>query len=253
MEWETHFVSALKTSFAKAKTERGCSLRSFAKEIGIPVSTLSQVLKKKKKTSPKRAYKILQHLELSPTEKNLLLSLMNLPTEPDLVPMPNAQYEILTDWRQLATWMAFELEDVEKTAVALGSRLGLPPATVEEILTKLLERQMIQRLDDGKLVKIKDNWKTSDGPPRELLRRHHLENLKTAERALNHAPVGERDFTAYTFTGNLDQLELIRQEVRSMHQRIAAIVEGVGPKNRLLRFTVSFFPLDLPNIEAASE
>lgn len=243
MQWKNAFAEALRRCVANAQVQNGYSLRAFAKSLGVPVSTLSECIREKDSVTARRAGEIVKKLPIEKEEQDRLLALMHLPPQQDRAKLPEEDYKILLDWRYIAILTCFELDGQDHEAVAIAKRLGIDVKEAAAILDDLVARGFL-RAQGGGLVKSEDHWQTSDGPPRDVIRRHHLENLEVARRALENVPADQRDFTSFTFAGNLQDLALIRQEIRALHARISAIVEGSRPKNRLLRFTINFFPMD---------
>lgn len=246
-DWKEHLTYAVSARFKRAeKINPKISLRAFSRRVGVPKSTISEIMNGKISISEKRALEIVLRLDLKPAEKNRLLVLLGQEAKVEWNPLELSNYDILTDWTYLAVLHFFDVEG-EKTPSMIAKRLGLKPTKAKAVIRDLVSKRLLTVTDSGAIVTTGKSWQTSDGPPSEVIRKHHRENLKLAKFALDRVSPEDRDFTSYTFAGNAEQIEFIREEIRELHQRIGAFAEGVSPRNRLFRISVNFFPLDRPS------
>lgn len=183
-------------------------------------------------------------MHLDESERRLFFTLLNKDFEPSRERLSNANYEILTDWTYLAVLHFFELDGVDTSPWTIADRLGVPESKIERVIGELLEGDLLTRTSDGQLTSTGKSWVTTDGPPRSVIRRHHQDSLGAALAALDLHPTAHRDFTTTTFAGNSSQMELIRSEIRKLHKKVEALAEGSGPRDRIFRLLVGYFPLD---------
>lgn len=246
MEWQSLFVETLNHQLEaqRAKNPR-YSLRKFARVLGVSPGGLSEVLKGRLPLSAERASHITSLLELNSRTRERLLAMMGQPLKRQARTLnENEEHILLTDWRALAILHLFDLEDFAKTAANIGERLALPESEVQTILSSLVDQGFLRSSAQGLTRAPEDNLQTSDGPSKQVIRRFHEENLKVAALALKDVPAESRDFTAITFSGNSEQLELVRAEIRALHERVSAIMGGVLPHQEIYRLSVSLFPLN---------
>lgn len=243
-EWGKQLTAAVANSFQRAKKRNTrLSLRSFATRIGVPKSTLSEIMNGKISFTRRRAIEIVQALDLPSLEKNRLLVRLGKETKVDWEDLDLSHYDLFSDWSYFAVLYFFDL-DGEKTIATAARRLGLDLVKTKAIIQVLVAKNLLKVTNEGRITPTGKSWKSTDGIPSESIKKYHLENLKVAERALKSLPIAERDFTSYVFAGNSKQVDFIREEIRKLYERVGTFAEQVSPKDRLYQVAVNFFPLD---------
>ena len=246
IDWKNQFTSLIREVYETERQKNAVlSLRSFAKSIKTPASTVSEIINGKLCLNAKRAAQVVEQLPLSRNRKNYFLTILEQPFELERETFKDEDYLLLTDWRYLAILHFFDVEAVVKTPEMIARRLELAVDDVKRIIDELVHKDLLVREESGELKATKKNWQNPTGKlPTEVIQSFHKENLKCAVRALETVDAKERDFSTTVFAGNSEQMELIRQELRRIHKRVVSIGEGGGTRDRLYSLSVSFFPMD---------
>lgn len=242
--WNQNFSEAVRADFEKAKSQNSrLSLRSYAKRIETPVSTVSYILKGDFSMTSDRAAQIVNVLAITAREKQRLLALIEKPVDHHRKSFNAQQESLITDWSYLAVLHFFDLENTEKTPEALSARLALPLEKIHQVLNDLKKLNLIKEFESGELIGTSENWQSADEIPSETIRQHHKESLTLAIKALQK-PIDERDITSSIVTGNRTQIGQIKSEIRKFHQKIAALLEGSSPRDQIFNMTIAFFNFD---------
>ena len=245
MVWQAEVKNAVRSAFNREKQRSPTlSLRSFAKIIDTPVSTVSELMNGKILLAPKRAAEVVKNLTLEQRETKRILALLDQPVEFARESLEGDKFALLTDWRYSAVLFYHELDTDQLSAGWIAKRLRIAETRVAEIIGELTEQGFLVRNETGKLVTTGKHFRAGDGAPSEVIRSYHAQNLACAVEAIERVPAKERDFSSSTFAGNARQMELIRTEIRRLHEKVVALSEGESPRDRLYKLNVSFFPLD---------
>ena len=246
MRWHQYLADGVRKDFERAKRENPkTSLRGYSRSIQTPVSTVSEILHGKINVGDARASEIVERLGLSANETSYLLTLIGKAPKSTRTSLDQSKFELVTDWVYLAVLHFFDLDVEDKSAGHIAARLGVAAAKVRCVIADLVAWELLRAGEDGSLEATGMKWQTGDGPTSLAIRAHHHENLKLAARALDLVPAPQRDFSSTTMAGSLEQIELIREEIRKLHDKIEAICEGASKKDRVYKLSVGFFPVDI--------
>lgn len=244
--WQKEFVQALRKDFESRRIKnKRYSIRAHAQRLGVSAATLSQILREKQSWNLRveRARDILSCLNLKASQKNRLLTKMGFPPERDRQDLPFYQYDLLTDWAYMAVLSCHDLPPAQRTPEAISRRLGIAKKEIENIIKILIEQALLQKNASGVLERNPTYWMAGDGPPNEVIRRHHADSLKLAERALEEIPAVKRDFSSLTFAGSLNQLEQLREEIRLFHEKVMNLMNRDEENDEVFRLTIGIFPV----------
>jgi uncharacterized protein (TIGR02147 family) len=247
MNWEESFIKALKEAYAQHReVNPRFSLRAFAKKIGLASGTLTVILnqKKKWKISAERAAEIVDMLNLSQSAKNSLLIQMGL--KPVIVTrqMEQADYPILLDWTYQPILMFFTLPVDKRDPKHIANALGLEEAKVNSVIDDAVARGLLVKKSDGQIERPEELLTSTDGPPSEVVRKHHKLNLEMAARSLNEQIPDLRDFTSFTFSGDGRKLKLLAKEIRDLYHKASLIMDGGPDNDKVFRLSVQLFPME---------
>lgn len=245
MKWQSVFRETLCQDYAESKKKNPkFSIRSYARFLGLPASTLSLVMRGKSLIRVQRAAKLVLKFKIKQTEKNYLLNLMGMSlTSVPRKDIGKTQYNLLTDWVYLAVLYFYELDITDKSPEHLAKRLCIPESKVKQVIKTLKENGLLQENAAGGLSISQEQLNTSDDIPDELIRQHHKMNLNLSERVLDLLPVDKRDYTSYTFTTNSSQYATIKKEIRAFYEKISASMEHLPNKDEVYRISIQFHPL----------
>lgn len=246
MGWKNIFHDFLKSEFAALKAKNKLySLRSYARHLGLSPASMSNMMHGQIILRPDRAAKVLEKMNLSQEQKNKLLYLMGREIRIDRTEVEEDQYRILSDWHYLAILYFFDLTLEDKTAAVVARAFDLSETRAREIIDDLTRQGFLEKTATGGLQRRDVHWKTTDGITSEILNRRHKLDAELAKQSIDKFPPDRRDFTSVVFTGNFEQLELIKKEIRQLYARVTAL-SGDGPKTEVFQLSVNFFPLMNP-------
>lgn len=243
-DWHQELSKALQQDFTEMKLRNSrCSLRSYARHIKTPVSTVSEILRGKVPVSAARAVSIVENLKARPRQKLRLLALLGSPVPVARQQLGAFQSLVLTDWVYLAVLHSLEIKSVRRNPACLPGRLGVPAKKVDAVITGLLTAKLLRKNDAGELEPTGENWQTSDGPSSDVIKKYHRDGLRLASESLE-LPAAERDFSSCIFPISTANLPALRTEIREFQRRLCALAEGTPELNRVYRVSVQLFPLD---------
>lgn len=242
--WQIEFAELLKKHFQNEKKRRPrLSLRTFAKRLKISPGALSLILNNKGewKLTKKRALDVLNCLPQEDFDLQRLKLKLGAEVSHRSTSIVNHQDTILNHWLYQALLAACELKSSERNYEALAKRFGISENEVKKYSLDLIEWGYISSNESG-ICPSTENFKSSDGPSQESIKRHHLDNLAEAKIAIDKYRPEARDFTSFTFAGDPDRIEHLRREIRTLLQK-ASLLMGTENNNTLYKLSVTFFPL----------
>ncbi len=235
------------------RVQPGFSIRAFARELGLGVGTVSDVLNGKRKVSKKLAIQVSEKLKLEPREQAELLALCD--SENPSYHVGRMEEEVLsgqdllflTQWHTVAIWNLMRLPSFQSDHEWIAARLGLPVSLIDESMRQFCERGFVRREFDGVYVRLRERLFSSDEVPSDSIRAAHLENLKLARDALGTLGVEERDFTLLTLPMHPGQLSLVKVMIRKFIEELHLRLKATElPPTDVYRVSLQVFPLTEP-------
>jgi uncharacterized protein (TIGR02147 family) len=257
MVWENELRKILVKDFEeKRKRNPKFSMRAYSKHLGISPATLSLILREAEEQrgwslSIPRAAAIIDKTAQPQAVKNRFRALINLPTQRKRELVKGTEEKILTEWPYLAILAAHELPPALRSAASLSARFHLEESRVTQVIRELVEMKLLQanQEDAQVLERSAAHLGTKDGPPSEVIRHFHRQNLKLALRALDEVETEQRDFTSMTFVGSREQMDMVRTEFRKFHERIMSLMNDGEKNSEVYRLSISFYPLNFDGEE----
>jgi Mn-dependent DtxR family transcriptional regulator len=221
------------------------SLRALARDLGISVTALSDVLAGKRQFSRKNVSKVISALHLSPEVLQRLDArspCRRIPrSEQERMLLEEDHFRLIADWYYLAILNLAKIRHNKAQPSWIAERLGLEMGEVKEALDRL-RRLKLLTIKNGKLVRIGLLLETTRDIPSAAIRRHHLENLRLAENSLLNDPVHAREFSSTTVNVNVRNLRKAKDLLMKAKQRVAKMLDDQHASEV---YTISFqlFPL----------
>jgi uncharacterized protein (TIGR02147 family) len=239
------------------------SLRAFARDLGVPCSKLSEVLRGRRNFSRKTAERVADVLRFPSSEREHFLDLVDFHQTRNRLAQDGARtrlatrqaldgygelslerFKIIADWHHFAILELTEIEPFESDSAWIAGRLAIPIAVAREATERLLDFGLLVRAPEGKLHQTHQNLATPSGIPSRELREHHSQILMKADSALELVPIAERDFSAVTLAFDPAQMEVVRAELKRFRRRLGDRIQQSSPKTRVYCLSTQFFPLD---------
>lgn len=205
----------LKSEFESRKALRvSYSLSSFAADIGLLPSRLSDIMNGKQGLSEKRAQDIASRLHFDKQKTEIFLNLVvakharnrtakqlaqakldAMIAQPDVI-LTEEQFSKISDWHFFAllelTSQYRSWSDVSKMA----QDLGLTEPVVRSSLGFLLELKLLEVDSNGQFTRKKFHIATSQDVPSQAIQRYHKQILEQAIVALDIQDVTKRDYAS---------------------------------------------------------
>lgn len=221
---------------------RDSSMRDFASRIGVSSGTLSELLSGKRKLTLKMAKRIVELLNLTDDERQLLLSELEAPHLRGRKILRSDDFDFISNWIYFGILSALELDEPPRTVERIAKFLGTSEEETRQSLQNLVEHGYIQLKDDN-YFGLHKTLSTTDDEPSTVIRDRHRRNMDIGSAALDHLPVEERDFTSLTFSANKSQMPLAKKMIRKFLEKLSSdMSEGV--LDQVVQVNVQLFPLN---------
>ena len=237
------------------------SLRAFARDLNISISSLSRVMMGKQGLSVQKARAIAETLQLSTLEKSYFLALVEshhsrskLLREHALeqVKLHTTQiseitmeyFKLLSDWYCYPILELTTVDGFESDANWISQRLGIPIAAVETTIERLKKVGLLQIDDHGKWTRVNGWISSPTGVPSRVGKSLHQQFFKKAETALFEQPVSEREFSTTTFSMHSEDLDWAKEELKIFKTKLVERLYARKDKNRLYQLSIQLFSLD---------
>ena len=253
MEQQVYYVQKLKECLSlKQRQNPNYSLRAFSRDIDLHVSTLSQILKGKRKLPFKRVQNVVNQLELSPKEKSLFLeSFYKSKTNIDNIDigqlkdrfiLDESYYRVIAEWEHYAVLELFSLKKFNVTIDSVSKKLDIPINRAEIILINLINCGLIKKDDYGDLKKSYPDIRTTEDISSNALKQSHKENLNIGLKKLEEIELEFRDFSSTTVAIDLKKLTETKTIIREFRQKMIALLRD-GDKTDVYQLAIQFYPL----------
>lgn len=172
------------------------SQRAFARQLGLSPGEMSEILRGKRKLSPRAAKKIALSLGLSPAEQSFWLQLVLSPgARSDTRPRRNLttdMFAVVSEWYCLSLLALLDCERAPRTERGMAQRLGIQVAEVRFALDRLLRLGLVEKLG-GQYKPAKDFVFSPEGIPSEAVKNFHRQMLKKASDAIDTQSLETRE------------------------------------------------------------
>jgi uncharacterized protein (TIGR02147 family) len=240
-----NYRAELKKTFEERRSRNPLySLRSFARDLEVSVTALSDVLTAKRNFSKKNARKIIEKLHWSPLEqKSFLESINSAPlskTEEKILKMQDDQFKFISEWYYLPILNLAKIENNKASPKWISGRLGISVSEAKEALQRLKSLGYI-RIEKGKLVRLADSIKTTSGIPSAAIRKYHIQNLAVIQSAMENQPIEKRKTVSFTAAIDPKYLDEIKEAMDKFENKVLGIMNK-GTPTEVYSMTAQLFP-----------
>lgn len=264
MENQKYHINYLNSELERRlKRNPRYSLRSFAQDLSITSSWLSEVLSGKKGMSINKAQTLCFELGLSSVESKLFQlsvqacharrkqdrtqaqeQLRDYKIGKSALKKINAdEFQGISDWYYNALLELTELEECEHTEEWFSQKLNLPLRLVSAALKRLIAQEFI-KYENGKYVATHVESATTFDIPSENIKKYHRQVMEIASRALQEQSVQQRDFANMTLAFDSDRIAEAQRYLRKFQQDFAKEFYPKKNKNSVYQLSIHFFRLD---------
>jgi uncharacterized protein (TIGR02147 family) len=272
MTQNSEYITILRRTLA-TRLERNprYSIRAFARSMRFSDGALSQILSGKRVPAYRSARRILDALQLPPSdEKRFLLSLAKIQRARSLkrlhaggetrrlessfqVASDNHELEedrfrVMADWYHAAILEITQVEGFTASPSWIAARLGVTATEATLAIERLMRLGLLQ-LDPatGRLAKTYAELKTADRKATSpALRKHQKQLLEKALDSLERDPIEERSMTGTTVAIDAALIPEAKLLIDRFHHELCELLER-GERNRVYQLQVSLFPLQDKN------
>jgi len=237
------------------------TISAFARQLGLPPSRLSEILKGKIGISVKRAMDIADTLRLSEKDKEFFVNLVQAEHDRNPLQRQKAQDKIsdfynkyapledgkISNWYHLALLELMNLDE-NLANEQLASRLGLAKATADASIQELLAMGAIVKSETKEGFTIVDtNRETAMDIPSESVKQLNEQILKKAAEELRLQDVSNRDFSIAVFGFNKEQLPLAKERIKQFRRDFMKEFESAPHKDSIYSMSLQLFELTQTN------
>lgn len=236
-------------------------MRSFARDLGVSQSFLSQVLGQKRKLSDQKAVLIAEKLGLNSSNKKIFVHLvrMDLATDPitksvlkneiDQIINRNPQFKVLSedvfniiaDWYYFAILELTTIDGFRSEPAWIARKLGISLVDTKVAIDRLA-RSGLLNTEVTPWKKIEKDYTFGDIPS-AAIRKHHRDTLALAHKALEEQSIDDREFVTASFAMNPAQIKKAKKKIREFNESLMADMQESPPKS-VYKLAIQFFRLD---------
>lgn len=246
----------------RQSNDRNYSVRSFAKELEIRSSRLTEILQGKVGLSEDRAVVVADRLKIADDEKKIFVDLVQsvhgrgtvtrkIAIErlrqrfPEARELQLDEFELIADWYHLAIMELIDLEGFQGNADFISKKLNVSIETATQALERLMRLGLVVR--DGESFKRSEvNRTTTQDISSSAIRSYHRQLLDKAEQALEERSVTERDFSSVVFSIRKEKIPVLKEFIQRLCQEFDRELEQHSepvPKDSVYCFSTQFFEL----------
>ncbi len=240
------------------------SMRSFARDIGLSPSTLSEVVKGRYGLSRARAEDIGKRLGFSEwTCRNFAdlveashgrstaareaarLRLVRNQKRPQFRNMDLDEFKIIADWYHFAILVLCETRDFSWDKKWIGRELDIDPAVVGAAISRLEREGLLLRTSENSWSPPEKFTFAGKDVPSKAIRQFHRQVLAKASAALETQAVEKREYTSHVFAIDSAKIAAAKEAIRKFHEEFCVeLADGPNAaKNEVYCLTTAFFSL----------
>jgi len=253
MNTEAYYLVKMREGLSlKQRINPHYSLRAYARDIGIHPATLSQIINGKRGLPFKDADFVTKKLNLGPKEQALFkesllqkkssLDTIKVSAEDTRVILDDSYYRIIAEWEHYAVLELFSLENFNRTKEEVAAKLDLTNNRTDVVIANLKTAGLIEIDEDGKLVKVHSDVKTTEDISSQALRDSHKEALQLGLSKIESVAIDLRDFSSSTLAVDLSKIPEAKLIIRDFRRKMATLLSQ-GEKTEVYQIAIQFYPL----------
>ena len=173
------------------------SMRSYAKQLDLNPASLSSILKGKRKLPIENIERIAGKLKLSPKEYGLFVtSALDGRVNPKDINLENhtfnrevinekLHHKIIAEWEYYAFLSLINLDNYQNDLKWIAKKLQISQKRAREVICGLIEAKFIALDENGRHIRTKTRYNTSDDIINQALIESHQESLQIAQKKTN--------------------------------------------------------------------
>jgi len=256
LNYRNFLISELET---RKRRNPSYSLRAFARDLGVPVSRLSEVINGKVGLSEERAVKIAERLGFSSSDRELFVNLVLSEHSRSAVIKKLSQqrvqqrseffthigedtFKLISDWHYAAIMEILISSKVHHDTADFAKRLGISPDLVESSLERLERLNLIEK-KEGVWVCKHGQQTTAADIPSEAIRSFHKQVINKALASIDKQPVENRDISSMILSINKSQIPMVKQRLESFRRSLMVELETGADRESVYCLALQFFEI----------
>lgn len=243
---------------ARLQRNPSYSMRAFARDLGMGVSTLSEVLNGKYGLSKKRIAQVAAALQLSTEQcqhfadlvqkehgrsdhdrgaaQSRVSSRVNF-TEHSI---PLDSFKLIADWYHLALLELIALPDFIYETAFIAKRLAISERNAIDAVERLERLNLIEKIDGG--LRVTDDFSAVGGDtPSQAVRQYHTQLIEKALISLQVTPMAEREMASLVFKINKDDVPEAKKKLIKFRREFSVLLSKSENKNDVYCLGMQFF------------
>lgn len=231
------------------------SLRAYANYLGISPASLSRILSRQAKVTPKIFKTIGDKLNLSPGQMTQMLSSLQLKKiqgnirnveHRGMNAIEMEKFNLIADWYHYAILHMCSLEDFNKDPKWIAKRLGIKDvAVIKQAIARLLENKLMGIDEDENYYKIDQFTTILDYSFSSVaMRERQKQILKLSAEKIDTISIDKRDHSTITIQVDENLLPEIKDRIKKFRRTLGNYVlkNNIDPE-QVYELQISFFPL----------
>lgn len=264
-----HFTSYSKYLAAELEYRKAqnalYSLRSMSLQLGISPTTLSDVIKGKKKLSEKTGLEVSKKLKLSAKEAKYFQTLLHYENSEDqnlrktlenqlkvLNPLlrkkselDEQHYIVLSEWHHIAIIEMTSVFPKKLNAKIISEELNIEVSHAELALSLLQKLSLIEKKGES-YVKTQEQFTFNSDIANQALRHYHKTMLAKAQLAIVEQSNKEKFIGSETFALALDDLDEAKDIIENCFQQLLQLSAKANKKAYVYHTGIQLFQLNRP-------
>lgn len=262
-----YYQNVLKDELRKRQLRnKSYSLRSYARDLSVAPSWLSEVLNSKKGISKNKAVEITTKLGLRPknserfilsTESKFARSpkrrngaikdLIELMKDPESKNISQNELSQIKHWYQLVILDLLELTDYQPNIKWMGQKLGLTESEIKTSVDELIKMGWI-KFENGEFIASFIEAETSFDEANTNINNIQNQHLDLAKVALNNQKVDQREFLTMTMPFDIKEMKEVKKYIRQFQSDFAKkFYSKKLSKNSIYQLSLQWVRLDKGN------
>jgi uncharacterized protein (TIGR02147 family) len=134
-------------------------------------------------------------------------------------------YQILEDWHCIAIRELARQPNFDSSPNAVSQKLKglITPQEAKKAIKVLLDVNMLQMSDDGKIKPTSESLRTTDEVNSIAIRRYHQSCLSLGARIIETEPIESREFGSVTILINPEDISKIKELIKNLRENVLAL------------------------------
>lgn len=232
-----------------ARSERNprYSLRAFSHKLGISPAAASQIMNGDRSITIQMAHKILAGLDVAPSKTFELIDLLKggkriAKDAKPYLQLENDKLEVAGTWFYYAILSLAETKNFKSDPAWVARRLNISTQDAKSAIERLVRLKLLVSDSSGRLKASGVQLSSGTGELNLFRRRHNMQNLEMAQKAIADVPLEFRDFSHMTMTLDPAQMPLAKEYIQNFRRQFCEVMEATE-KKEVYKLCIQFFPL----------